>query len=437
MAKFEIGPNKRIDVVLPDSPEDLRHETILVLLEQLNVRRLFSKDVFKGSREGTLAVSVGDQVTSLSWSRRKQKNAGVKNPQKFEHYVLFLGKPDVNLDFSVHVVETDKNTVKGLKKANAALTGANAIANLVPGAGAAVSASLNMLGAILDFIKGQVDDDTELCLHASMTQESPRPDGRIRLKKGTYKIIRKATDPRIPPDIEVHLGVYNFRPLPESHDQDVLVVLDSITFKLPPLNPDNPNLEQRTLVFDATVGGGEDATRFDFRGKIRNGKASIDNVTGLKDKVLYQGPWNIGVPFTFSLAAVRDSDELEALEGLIDTTSKRAKRFTTKKPVQQTVDKATKALQSIRALMIEFLPEKFSIGTKSGLIVDASSIVDPDLTPSGDPAARKLYLLTNLSNDTWTAVSIVLRNAGRISSATVNLKIKYLPNAQSVGRNRS
>ena len=47
-------------------------------------------------------------------------------------------------------------------------------------------------------------------------------------------------------------------------------------------------------------------------------------------------------------------------------------------------------VQSIRALMVEFLPEKFSIGTKSGLIVDRTSIIDPDLKPDADNAARKL-----------------------------------------------
>ena len=427
MATFEIGPSKKIAVIPPDSPEDLQHETILVLLEQLQLRRLFSKDFFGQSREGVLAVSVGDQATSLSWSRPKRNNANVKNPKKFRHYVLFLGKPNINIDFGFTVVETDKDTVKGLKKANTALSGASAIASLVPGAGTAVSSGLNMLGTILDFIKGQVDDDTELCLHASMTQESPPPAGRIRLKKGAYKIIRKAEDPSTLPDIEIQVGVYNFRPLPQKYDQDVLVVLDSITFHLPSLNPENPNLEQRTLVFDATVGGGEDAFKFDFRGKIRNGKASIDDVTGIKDKVLYQGPWSVGVPFTFSLAAVGNSNELEALEGLIDTTSVQAKRFTAKKPAKQTIDKATKAMQSIRALMVEFLPEKFSIGTKSGLIVHESSIIDRDLTPSRDSAARKLYLLSELSDKKWKKIPIVLQNASGTASAAVDLKIKYLP----------
>ena len=373
-------------------------------------------------------MSVGDQATSLSWSRRKRQNTRVKNPSKFQHYVLFLRKPDINLDFSIDVVETDKNTVKGLKKATAALGGAGAIANLLPVAGPVASVGLNMLGAILDFIKGQVDDDTELCLHASMTGESPPPAGRIELKKGTYKIIRKAQESSALHDIEVHVGVYNFQPFRKRDDQDdqeVLVVLDSITFDIPPLNPEKPNLEKRTLVFDATVGGGEDTSKFNLSGKIRNGEASIGDVTAIKDKVLYKGPWSVGVPFTFSLAAVGDSDELEALEGLIETTSTQAKRFTAKKSVEQTIEKATKATQSLRALMVEFLPEKFSIGTKSGLIVHRSSIIDAELKLSKNAAARKLYRLGNLSEENWTDVPIVLKNARSGASATVNLKIKY------------
>ena len=375
MDTFVLGPNtqneQNVDVIPPVSPEDLENKTILVLLEKLHVRHLFSKDSSGSSREGTLAISLGNQATSLSWSRPKKNGAEIKNPEKFHHYVLFLGKPDVNLDLGVNVVETDTDTVKGLRRANAALSGASAIANLVPGPGTVVSVGLNMLGAILDFIKGQVDDDTELSLHASMTQELPPPNDRIQLKRGTYKIIRKAskssksTDPDSEPpkpDIEVHIGVYNFKPLLNGHDQEVLVVLDSITLDLPDPNSDDPNLEKRTLVFDATVGGGEDASKFAFQGKILNGKASIDKVTGIKDKVLYQGPWNVGVPFTFSLAAVRDSSELKAIDGLIDTASIQAKRFTEKKPVQHTIDSATKAIQSIRSLMVEFLPQSSRSG---------------------------------------------------------------------------
>ena len=74
----------------------------------------------------------------------------------------------------------------------------------------------------------------------------------------------------------------------------------------------------------------------------------------------------------------------------LHSASTQAKRFTAKKSVKDTINKATKAVQSIRALMVEFLPEKFSIGTKSGLIVDRTSIIDPDLKPDADNAARKL-----------------------------------------------
>ena len=427
MVTYILGPNQQIAVIPPDSQADLNNETILVLLEELHVRRLFSKDRWESSREGTLAISLGNQPTSLSWSRPKKKNADIKNPNKFHNYVLYLGKLDVNLDLSVNVVETDTDTVKGLARASAALTGASAIANLIPGPGTFASVGFNMLGAILDFIKGQVDDDTELSFHASMTQESPPPHDRIQLKKGTYKIVRRASksSKASDHDIEVHIGVYNFKPLPQNQVKEVLVVLDSITFELPPSNPERPNLEQRTLVFDATVGGGENASKFAFRDKILNGKARIDEVIGIKDKVLYQGPWNVGVPFTFSLAAVRDSDELEALEGLIETTSLQAKRFTEKKPVQHTIDTATKAIQSIRALMVEFLPHKFSIGTKSGLIVDENSIIDSELKNAKTSLAeRKLYLLSDLSEENWKEVPIFLKNETSNASATLKLKIK-------------
>ena len=427
MTEFILGSGGPIDVQTPTSPKALETETVLVLLEEFQVRRLLSKDFLGSSREGTLAISVGNQATSLSWSRPNGKDATVKNPEKFRHYVLFLGRPEVNLDVSFNVVETDNDAVNRLRRVNAAASAASAIAYLLPGTGTIVSAGLKMLGGILDFLTKQFDDDIELFFHASITRESSPSTGQLQLQKGTYKIIRKVDNPSEPPDIEVNIGVYNFKPLPENQQHEVLVVLDSITITVPPSNPEEPDLTQRTLVFDATVGGGENAVRFDFRGKIRNRKASIDKVVGIKDKVLYQGPWTMGVPFTFSLAAVGDSNELDAVEGLVDIVFTQTKKFTKKQSVQHTIDNATKAVQSVRSLLIEFLPRKFSIGTKSGLIVDRSSIIDSDLISAEIDEHHKLYLLNNLSGTQWSRVPIVLKNETSPASAEVVLKIKYLP----------
>ena len=80
MAKFVLGPNQWIKVIPPDSDEVLKNETILVLLEEFQVRGLFSKDRGDSSREGTPSYIIGQSsdvsllVTSQKERRRYQEH---------------------------------------------------------------------------------------------------------------------------------------------------------------------------------------------------------------------------------------------------------------------------------------------------------------------------------------------------------------------------
>ncbi len=389
----------------------LTSEFVAVTLENLCLRRFFSKDGFRrglGKREGTLTIGVNGQETSLSWATNDKDELKNKE-EKLKDYLVFLGRHNTILDLNLGLIETDKHAVKGLQQAKASMSAVVAFANLVPGVGTIVSAGFSVLGSIVDFIRGQVDDDEELALHGSIGRLGA-DDGPPELGQGLYKIFRKS-DPKSDNDIEIILRVEPFNPLPESEERQAVVMLDSIGLDLP------STMDSGTLMLDLSFGGGDDASKFSFSHRVINGDAAIDRVVGIEDKLLYRGTWNAGIPFSASLAAVMKDDEIKAVEGVIGELGTQAKRFTEKSDVQSRIDNITKAIQSYRALLVEFLPEKISVGNKSGLIADKKTVNPKKFS------ARHFILLDNLSTTKWTLRRIPLRSESG-GSALINLHIK-------------
>ena len=185
--------------------------------------------------------------------------------------------------------------------------------------------------------------------------------------EGKYRIYRKSDKPGQRDDLEVSFSVHKFKPLAESDKREVVILLESIAMKLP------RHVDEWTLVLDWSMGSGKESSKFAFSQKISNRKAWIDDVIGIHGKKLHTGKWNVGVPFHFSLSLV-EKKELEALEGLIEDMGTQAKRFTEKDPVEEHIDNATIAAQSVRSLVTEFLADKISVGVKSGLITAQQTI---------------------------------------------------------------
>ena len=117
-----------------------------------------------------------------------------------------------------------------------------------------------------------------------------------------------------------------------------------------------PDMNDFHLEFDASLGSGKHVRKTSLRAPIKNGDAGIADVIGLRNKILYKGPWTVGVPFYFSLAGVRNDDELEVIAGLIDEAGHLA--IAAAETKEDTIRTATKAVQSVRAAVIEFLPKK-------------------------------------------------------------------------------
>ena len=413
------GDEERVRLIPPsDDGEIIKDNDIaLVRLSGLNVTRLFSGEWRDGKdnlkrREGTIAFSLNGQETSLSWATNG--NGQLKNPKKFQNHVLFLGKPGNNIDMEVQIIETDEDTVKSLTRGKSLLTVASRFGALIPGAGMLVSAATNLVGAIVDLIRSNVDDDLELSFHGSLGNLEPTGES---LRSGEYRLVRSQRNAG-QDEIGVTFELHRFSEAPRQEGDRpekqtlVAVVLKKLELEL------TPELDDYHLQFDASMGSGKHGQKTSVKAPIKNGPARIDDVVGLRNKVLYKGPWTVGVPFYVSLAGVKNKDELEAIEGLIDGAGKLATAVAEGR--DQTIAGATKAAQSVRAAVIEFLPKKISVGSMSGIIAHTGALKDDRLKE-----LRNFVLVD--PNGTWHDQRLVLvSEQRRYNKATLTLAIRTM-----------
>lgn len=411
-----------VRLTAPSNDAQVESDLALVRLSGLTMRRLLSGEHRDGpdnlkKREGTIAFSFNGQETSLSWATDGQGH--LKNREKFANHMLFFGKHNHNLDLEVQIIETDEETVKALKRGKSMLTVASRLGALIPGAGMLVSAVTNLVGAIVDVIRGNADDDLELSFHGSVGDfvvdvDSEDSDEAL-LCSGEYVIVRSQGNESGQPDIEVRFEVHPFTEIDNSSSPEQTKVAVALTGMQLDLTPDMNDFH---LQFDASMGSGKHVQKTSIKAPIKNGDAGIENVMGLKNRILYKGPWTVGVPFYFSLAGVRNNDELEVIEGLIDEAGHLG--VATAETKEETIRTATKAAQSVRAAVIEFLPRKISVGNMSGMIAAQGSF-DDELG-----ALRNFSSVASLTK-TWQELSpLVLESATRRNKARLKLAIKEI-----------
>jgi hypothetical protein len=105
------------------------------------------------------------------------------------------------------------------------------------------------------------------------------------------------------------------------------------------------------------------------------------------------------------------------IEGIVEKAGAFPKQFTAKDDIAGLIDDATKPAQSVRAHIVEFLPEKISVGTMSGFIADGDSLsADVD-------SLENFRLIRNLDRTQWQTFSLKLTSdhAGplRLAASTV------------------
>lgn len=332
-------------------------ELALITIDALRLdpRALYSKDGWlDGEREGALIVKCNGQPTSVSWSTKKKT---LKNPDKFRDVVVFFGSPRGGVDVSFRAIESDAEVVACLRKIGQGLRQIGGLAGNVPGYGTAASAALQLGASILDYVAEEVDDDVELGYLGGLAPTAGNTDPTTT-RAGKYRIARRLeSSEEGEPDIAMDMRVRRFRP---ANSVDVVVLLDAVKLRLP------ARLKSGELLLEITLGSGGHAQTFSFREPLRNGDVRLPKIFSLNGKRLYRGPSGHGIPVSINAAVVFDRNELEALEGIIENTSSLVGAIAGDQV--EHLSEVTKAVQSARSLMLEFLPKKVSIGHWSGLL---------------------------------------------------------------------
>jgi len=215
--------------------------------------------------------------------------------------------------------------------------------------------------------------------------------------------------------------VYPFIPIAKTSGSTVQIRLESIQLDLKrSAIPDyqtgvDKDLNRARLIFDTAFGAGKHRRAYDFDVRLKNGDAMINHVFNAGGAEVYRGPWRLGVPFVMSMAVINDRAELDALKGVISEGGKFAKTIAGEGE-GDLISATTKALESIRSHIMEFLPKKVSVGKLSGIIADAGSLT------------RELFELPNFaapkgSLKTWNKVRFTLASE-RAGSAVITLGVK-------------
>ena len=196
-----------------------------------------------------------------------------------------------------------------------------------------------------------------------------------------------------------------YQPLERS--QDVVVLLDSMELELHRL--------RRELVFEASLGSGRNRMRTAFEAPLKNGQVVLDSLFGIQNQLLYRGPWKWGIPFHFNLTTLTQRDA-KALREVVAEAGNLTREVVGSSQARTRVSAVTKAVQSLRSMVIEFLPEKKSIGLLEGHLCSPESVAGL----SGEE--QQLFRIME-ARDRWQEFSLLLETEG-VGRARLNLRMK-------------
>jgi hypothetical protein len=337
--------------------------------------------------------------------------------------MLYFGNPRGRLAIEASIVESDERVLRALKASQQSLNTIAAIGGQLWGAGTSFAGGIKFLGAILSLVRSQVDNDVELMLHGTIGETGTARSASAALRAGRYKIFRK---PRRPSensgdDLGIQFSIKPFS-TPEI-DTDVVVSLrlDSIHLELKQSAiPDyrqgvDANLNRARLIFDTTFGSGKHRNAYDFDVRLKNGQAGIGDFFNAGGREVYRGPWRMGVPFVMSMAVVNDQSELEALKGVISAGGVFSKSLAGE-DLEDLIAGSTRALESMRSHLLEFLPKKVSVGKISGLIAAAGALPKESLKLPN-------FVALEVKSKTWSKIHFNLGST-RAGKALVTLGIK-------------
>lgn len=350
-------------------------ELALIGLEFFDVKRLTSK--MEKTNEGILKLELGKgQGLALGWERPKK--GSLVQPLRFQNQLLYVGEVREGIDLSATVIEFDVDKDKALEKSATSLGLASSVA-VFSGVGTLVSAGLAFVSKIVSFFGKKKTDDLELAWRSTLGEWSA--DGpAVTLRQGRYTIVKDETpDTTSPPyDLTVGLRVGALKPLAKDKKKARVAVRLAdieVTTRKP------GELDKRELLLELSLGNGKNAVSASLGGRIqRDGTVILDDVVGVRDWVLYRGPWVHGVPYIVAGYLVKKGKVLQALEGLIGGAKDFALTFAEgddQKAEEKRIKAAGGALQSARTLALETISSKEPLGLRSGILV-GDSAWEPD-----------------------------------------------------------
>lgn len=340
LAAGVVGGNPLIDTPLA-----------IVSLEELVISELFSRDGWTTSirnRQGVLTVAINGVPTTLSWAT--DDDGKLKNADKFKRFVFFLGEHCGSLRFEVELFELDP---KGgfLADLGKAVSAFAPVAALVPGAGAAVAAASGLVGSALQAVTNSKGSrDPELLFRGGLGNGI---DGRSGVTVGSWRVSRGN-------GVSLTFAVHPFHTAAEG--DPVRLLLEEIEVDV----PDDVWKADGELIVELTLGYGKCAKRFSLKQRLETGGRKLSDFSGISNHVLFEGPFHRGLPFHLSVAVVTKAEELAALEKVTDSVGGFIGHVGDLD--DDTEAGVTKALQSMRSLVMEFLPGKKSLGTLSGIL---------------------------------------------------------------------
>ena len=409
---IEVPMSRRVQMSLGTGDSPVRFQTIdsgptltsselaLITLEHFkpDLDELYSRD--RGSREGTLAISMNGQPTVLSWAEAARgAESQLKNSEKFQGSVVYFGPHASGIDTELRVIETDDDMKKRLGNVRDVLTKIAQHAGVVPGYGTAISAGSLVAAGVLDAIVELIEPELELAYLGALrgsegANSSSGTTNDHHLRTGKYKLVRQPQG-ELSPHIDIGFRV---RPFPIAPPGFAVVEIAEIVTDL------SSSVRGCDLFFETTFGGGPKQQTFSLKEALRQGRRiageayPLERVLELAGKRVYAGPVAKGLPFTINAAAIDDESELKALSGLVTSTSKALQPLVPE--IETHAATITKAIQSARSTLIEFLPSKIGIGSINGML-----LFGPELADTSTPSNFPMLHLPETADAGWGRVS--------------------------------
>lgn len=397
----ELGPRGWVRFTAPARGASLAGESIAITLADVSISKLLSKDWEKG-REGALVLGFNGQSSTVAW--RFEPGQSIPTQRQ----LLYVGKPEGLVDVSLELVESDGRDRRVLAALGEALRALSATA-FVPGYGPVVSAGLGLGSAIAELARAAIDDDVELRFLGSIGDLGQPGGKRLPLRAGTYRASRRNADTE---EVGIGFTVHRFEPGEASATQEVAVLLDRVGLELPDMREDD------LLMIDTVFTGGwkqkargPTSVSFSFKQELKNSGEPIDRTVGIGGAVLYRGPWGRGIGFDLSVSAIprKPADEIRQL---LEDAGRLAKAVAGEHPDQ--IDTAVKAVETARAAVAKFSPEKRFAASRNSLLLAGE-------VSAAEWKDARFVVIRN--PDEWSSAAIPVEIPGG-GKATFHIRVK-------------